>query len=68
MANPNPSPSTRYKTDRLEPLTSVVAVKVSKSMKVKLNQIDNQAEFVRRAIADKLEQLERESTLSSRGI
>ncbi len=58
MANPNPSPKTRYKTNRPEPLTKVVAVKVSESMKAELDRLDNPADFVRWAIAEKLEKLD----------
>jgi hypothetical protein len=61
MANPNPSPKTRYQTYRAEPLTHVVAVKVGNSMKAELDRLDNAAEFVRQAIAEKLQELESES-------
>lgn len=55
MANPNPSPQTRYKTNRPEPLTKVVAIKVSESMKAELDKPDNPAEFMRLAIATALQ-------------
>ncbi len=55
MANPNPSPQTRYKTNRPEPLTKVVAIKVSESMKAELDKLDNPAEFMRLAIATALQ-------------
>lgn len=55
MANPNPSPQTRYKTNRPEPLTKVVAIKVSESMKAELDKLDNPAEFVRLAISTALQ-------------
>ena len=55
MANQNPSPETRYKTNRPEPLTKVVAIKVSDSMKAELDKLDNPAEFVRWAIATALQ-------------
>ncbi len=67
MANPNPSPKTRYKTGRDESLTKVVAVKVSESMKAKLNNLDNPADFVRRAIAERLEKLESSGSLQKVG-
>ncbi len=55
MANRNPSPQTRYKTNRPEPLTKVVAIKVSESMKAELDKLDNPAEFMRLAIATALQ-------------
>ncbi|MGK7875628.1 MAG: hypothetical protein AB4426_20710 [Xenococcaceae cyanobacterium] len=67
MANPNPSPQTRYTTDRRDPLTKIVVVKVSESMKAKLNKLENLAEFVRRAIAEKLEKLDCETELQKAG-
>ncbi|MFM7189886.1 MAG: hypothetical protein ACKOX2_03580 [Microcystaceae cyanobacterium] len=57
MANFNPSPATRYQTQREEPLTKVVTVKVSRSTKEKLEKLDNKADFIREAIAEKLAQI-----------
>lgn len=60
MANPNPSPKTRYTTNRNEPLTSNLSMKVSASMKTRLKQQENWQELVREAIAKALEEKERE--------
>ena len=55
MANPNPSPETRFKTNRSEPLNSKVTVRVTDSMLEQLKQQDNYREFIRQAIAEKLQ-------------
>lgn len=58
MANPNPSPKTRYTTNRNEPLTSSLSMKISASMKQRLKEQENWQELVREAIAKALEEKE----------
>jgi hypothetical protein len=55
MPNPNPSPKTRFKTDRNEPLNSKVTIRLSDSMYEQLIAQDNYREFIRQAIAEKLQ-------------
>ena len=55
MPNPNPSPETRFKTNRSEPLSSKVTVRVTDSMLEQLKKQDNYREFIRQAIAEKLQ-------------
>jgi len=45
----------RFKTDRDEPLRERLQIRVPASMKQELQQQDNWQEFVRQAIADKLQ-------------
>ncbi len=54
MPNPNPSPETRFKTNRSEPLSSKVTVRVTDSMLEQLKMQENYREFIRQAIAEKL--------------
>lgn len=44
-----------FKTDRDEPLRELLQIRVATSMKQQLKQQDNWQEFVRQAIAEKLE-------------
>ena len=54
MPNLNPSPKTRFKSDRSEPLTSKVTVRLTDSMLEELKAQENYREFIREAIAEKL--------------
>ncbi len=54
MPNPNPSPKTRFTTDRPEPLIAKLQVRVPVSLKEKVYEQENWQEFVRQAIAEKL--------------
>ncbi len=69
MANPNPSPATRFKTDREEPLTKQMTIRVAPSMLEKLRAQKNWHEFVRQAVEEKLEKAlaepEREENIKS---
>lgn len=65
MPNPNPSPKTRFKTDRDEPLTSQLALKVSASFEKRLKKQKNWQEFVRITLAKALEEKETEQDLTS---
>jgi hypothetical protein len=56
MPNPNPSPETRFKTNRSEPLSSKVTIRVTDSMLEQLKMRDDYREFIRQAIAEKLQQ------------
>ena len=58
MPNPNPSPETRFKTDRKESCVARLAVRVPPSMLEKLKKRENWHEFVRVAIAKALEEEE----------
>ena len=55
MPNPNPSPKTRFKTKRSEPLSSKVTVRLTESMYEELKAQENYREFIRQAIAEKLQ-------------
>ncbi len=55
MPNPNPSPATRFKSDREEPLTKRFTIRVAPSTLEKLKAQKNWREFVREAINEKLE-------------
>lgn len=57
MPNPNPSPKTRFKSDRSEPLSSKVTVRVTNSMLEELKAQENYREFIREAIAEKLQNM-----------
>ena len=61
MPNPNPSPKTRFKTDRDEPLTSQLALKVSASLEEKLKKQKNWQEFVRITLAKALKEEQEKS-------
>lgn len=56
MANQNPSPATRFQTDRDEPLTAKLSVRIAPSMLDELKSQENWQELVRAAIAEKLAQ------------
>ena len=56
MPNPNPSPDTRFKTDRPESCVARLALRVPPSMLEKLKQKDDWHEFVRQAIARALDE------------
>ncbi len=58
MPNPNPSPATRFKTDREEPLTKQMNIRVAPSMLAKLKKRKDWNEFVRQAVKEKLEREE----------
>lgn len=55
MPNPDPSPKTRFKTKRKEPLTESLSLRIPASMKVKLEEQDDWRELVRNAITKELE-------------
>ena len=55
MANRNPSPKTRFKTDRPEPLTAKLSMRVTDSMLTEIKQKENWQEFVRQTLLEKLE-------------
>ncbi len=56
----NPDFGTKYafKTDREEPLTESLSLRVPASMKSELKRLQNWQELVREAIVEKLEKLE----------
>ncbi len=54
MPNPNPSPKTRIKSERPEPLSNNVSVRLTDAMYEKLKTKENYREFIREAIAEKL--------------
>lgn len=56
MPNPNPSPKTRYTSNRSEPLNSKVTVRLTDSMYEKLKTQEDYREFIRQAITEKLQQ------------
>ncbi|MDJ0726623.1 MAG: hypothetical protein QNJ38_16065 [Prochloraceae cyanobacterium] len=59
MPRPGGNPNIKkhgFKTDRVEPLTTQLALKVSASMKKQLKEKENWQEFVRNAIAKALEE------------
>ncbi|AFZ23060.1 hypothetical protein Cylst_0733 [Cylindrospermum stagnale PCC 7417] len=57
MANPKGNPETLkpFTTDREEPLTAKLTVRITESMETELKKQDNPPEFVREAIAEKLD-------------
>jgi len=55
MANVNPSPQTRFKTDRQEPLTAKLSMRITDSMLSEIKQKENWQEFVRQTLLEKLE-------------
>jgi flagellar biosynthesis chaperone FliJ len=55
MPNPNPSPKTRYTSNRSETLNSKVTVRLTDSMYEKLKTQEDYREFIRQAIAEKLQ-------------
>lgn len=60
MANKNPSPKTRFKTDREESLTAKLSVRIAPSMLDELKSQENWQELVREAIAKALKEKKRE--------
>lgn len=60
MPNPKGNPENLIKlvTDRDEPLTETLTIRIGKPMKQKLKSLDNYAEFCRQAIAKALRELE----------
>ncbi len=50
MPNPNPSPKTRFATDRKEPLSEKLTLRMTASMYSKLLQQEDYREFIREAI------------------
>jgi phage terminase Nu1 subunit (DNA packaging protein) len=60
MPNPKGNPENLIKlvTDRDEPLTETVTIRVPASIKQKLKSLDNHAEFCRQAIYKALSELE----------
>ena len=50
MANPNPCKKTRFKTERKEPLTANLSMRIAPSTMAKLRAKDNYREFVRELI------------------
>ncbi len=63
MPRPGGNPNIKehgFTTDRQEPLTSQLALKVSASMKRRLKEKENWQELVREAIAKALEEKEKE--------
>ena len=65
----NPDFGTKYAltTDRPEALTERVTVRIPPTMKKKLKQLADYPEFIREAIAEKLEKLESEARLQKTG-
>ena len=55
MANCNPSPETRFKTKRSEPLTAKLSMRVTDSMLAEIKQKENWQEFVRQTLQKALE-------------
>ncbi len=55
MPNPNPSPKTRFKTNRREPLTAKLSMRVSDSMLAEIKKRDNWQDFVRQTLQKALE-------------
>ncbi|MDJ0531308.1 MAG: hypothetical protein QNJ70_02220 [Xenococcaceae cyanobacterium MO_207.B15] len=58
MSNPKGNPNIKeygFKTDREESLTAKLSMRVTPSMLSELKKKDNWQEFVRQAIAEKLE-------------
>ncbi|PMB18652.1 hypothetical protein [Fischerella thermalis] len=49
-----------YKTDREEPLNKMLAVKVTETMFNKVKSLPNSAEFMRQAIQEALDKLEKQ--------
>ncbi|MDJ0712897.1 MAG: hypothetical protein QNJ54_01595 [Prochloraceae cyanobacterium] len=60
MPNPNPSPATRFKSEREEPLTKRFTIRVAPSTLEKLKAKENWREFVRQAIDKALAEVEEE--------
>ena len=56
MPNPNPCKKTRFTTDRDEPLTDNMSIRMPPSVMNKLKKKDNWREFVRSTLAKALEE------------
>ncbi|MDJ0724396.1 MAG: hypothetical protein QNJ38_04725 [Prochloraceae cyanobacterium] len=65
MANQNPSPATRFKTDRDEPLKAKLSMRITQSMLDELKKQENWQELVRNAIAEKLAQKKNQDQLKA---
>jgi hypothetical protein len=64
MPNPQGNPDIKnhgFKTDRDEPLTESLTIKITKSMIEKLKSMENYREKCRQAIAQMIEELEKKS-------
>ncbi len=55
MPNPNPSPGTRFKSHREEPLSKKITIRIAPSMFEELKKRENWNEFIRQAVTEKLE-------------
>lgn len=53
--NPNPNPGTRFTTDRAEPLTEKLTLRITASMMERLKAMPDNKEFIRQAIEEKLQ-------------
>ncbi|RAM48551.1 MAG: hypothetical protein C6Y22_27380 [Hapalosiphonaceae cyanobacterium JJU2] len=60
MPNPKGTPENlkKFVTDREEPLTEQWTLRITKTMKQRLNQVDDAREFCRQAIQKALDELE----------
>ena len=56
MPNPNPCEKTRFTTERNEPLTDNMSIRMPPSVMKKLKKQENWREFVRQAIARALDE------------
>ncbi|MFB2772945.1 hypothetical protein ACE1AT_27290 [Pelatocladus sp. BLCC-F211] len=60
MPNPHGNPEIKkhgFKTDRDEPLTERIAIRVTKTMADKIKSIENYPEFCRRVLQEALDKL-----------
>jgi len=55
MPNVNPSPQTRFTTDRQEPLNAKLSMRITDSMLAEIKQKENWQEFVRQTLQKALE-------------
>ncbi len=65
----NPDFGTKYvfTTNRQEPLNKKVTVRITETMESQLKQVENYREFIREAIAEKLEKMDCETSLQKTG-
>lgn len=65
----NPEFGTKYvfTTDRQEPLNKKVTVRITETMDSRLKEVENYREFIREAIAEKLEKLDCQTALPKIG-
>ncbi len=65
----NPDFGTKYvfTTNRPEPLNKKVTVRITETMESRLKKVENYREFIREAIAEKLEKLDGETSLQKTG-